>query len=259
MRRPRSLAPPLCALLALLATPASAEDAPKASHSLTGGVITNPAGLYTQYTYSHPLGRDGWYLGAFSNFLVYSNELGAQLQYKTDPAYLEVHLDLAFEPGVFRQLPGRSAQGSDPPARTAGWRAVGRAQSNLNLQFAWIWFYSRTTALLRYRNFVEQDTIQNLVLEREWSIEQATATFFRLAGTPPVLVSPNSAGPALWTYAEWTVGGLWGVGTRPNRLSAGLLTERWPWPGAVFNLDFYYSFAQGIRGPGAIFVYWLYW
>jgi hypothetical protein len=252
--RPQPLAAAL--LLACAAAPAWAKDPPQPTHSLTGGLITNPIGLYTQYTYSHPLGDDGWRLGAFHNFLVYSGEFGLQLQYVTDPAFWEIHLDLAIEPGVFRQLPSRDAKGPEPAERTPGTRAIARLQSNLNLQLAHIWFYSRTTALLRYRDFLEEDTIQRLVIAREWSLEQATATFFRVAGTPPLLTSPNPPGPALWTYLEWTIGGVRDVGARPNRLSAGLLTERWLSRDLVLNLDFYYSFAQDLEGPGLILVYW---
>ncbi len=265
----RGLAVGVCLFVALWSVEAATQEAGSkekpngATQTLNGGVITNPAGLYTQYTYSVPVGDEGLRLGAFSNFQVYSNEFGVQFQYLTDPAFFEVHLDLAFEPGVFRKLPRSRREepitDENAPERTAGWRAIVRLQSNFNLQLAFFWFYSRTTAQLRYRNFVEQDTFNLVTIEREWSIEQATATFFRLTGTPPALVSPAKPGPSLWTYVEYTVGGIRDVGTRPNRVSAGLLSENWPGEGTVLNLDLYYSFAEPIDGPGAIFVYWIKW
>lgn len=222
----------------LVAVPASAKK-----NSLVGGLILNPEGLYTTYTRNVAGGDSGARLSVYDSFLYYSNEFGVQAQYVTEPAFFEIHTELGFEPGFFRR--------AGTPDRKPRWRAAWRTQANLNFKFDDIWFYSRTTALFRYRNFVEDDTVNEIAIEREWSIEQATAPFVRLAG--------KSGGPGLWTYVEHTVGAVRDHGTRTHRFSAGLLSENWPGRGTVFNLDLFYSIAQPFDGPGAIFVYYLYW
>ncbi len=223
---------------------------------LSGALILNPEGLYARYDHGEPLADSGFWVGGFATFLFYSNELGVQLQYITDPALVEVHLDLAFEPGFFRKVPtGQPPQGEDA-GRTAATRFVARAQSNINLQLDHVWLYSRTTALYRHRDFLEDDTILELQIAREYSLEQAAAAFVRLAGTPPSQsAAPEPAG--LWLYAEYTLGGILDVGTRPNRVSLGLLSEDWPRRGTTLNLDLFYSFAAPIDGPGLIFAWWV--
>ncbi len=224
--------------LSLGLAPANAAD-----NSLVGGVILNPEGLYTTYTRKVAGGDDGARMSLYNSFLVYSNEFGVQAQYITDPAIVEFHTELGFEPGLFRR------EGTQD--RRARWRANWRTQANINLKLDSVWFYSRTTALVRYRNFVEHDTVNELTVEREYSVEQALAPFVRIAGAPE--------GPGLWTYAEYTVGAIADRGTRTHRVSAGFLSENWPGNGTVFNLDLFWSFAEPLTGPGAIFVYYLYW
>lgn len=259
-RRHHTAGAALASLLAAsLVLAAPADGRAQGRHTLSGGVITNPEGLFLRYDYGEPLGESGWWLGGFANHLVFSNEFGVQLQFQTDPAFFEVHLDLAFEPGVFRKLNATNRQSPDPPDRTAGMRYVARAQSNFNLKLAHVWFYNRLTGLFRYRDFQEQDTFLDFELGRETSIENATALFFRLGGTPPVLTSPNPPGPALWTYVEYTIGGVRGVGDYPNRISTGLFSEHWPAQGVLLNLDLFYSFAEPNDGPGAILLFWFIW
>jgi hypothetical protein len=229
----------VCALV--LALSAGASHA--ADNSLVGGLILNPEGLYTTYTRKVAGGDSGARLSLYDSFLFYSNEFGVQAQYITTPAVLEIHTELGFEPGFFRRA------GTDE--RRPRWRANWRTQANLNLKLDSVWLYSRTTALMRYRNFVEQDSVNQVTIEREWSLEQATAPFVRLLGTPD--------GPGLWTYVEHTVGAIADHGTRTHRLSAGLLTENWLGRGTVLNLDFFWSLAEPNTGPGTIFVYYLYW
>ena len=225
------------AVALLTAAPASAGD-----NSLVGGLILNPEGLYTTYTRKVAGADSGVRLSVYDSFLYYSNEFGLQAQFITDPAVFEIHTELGFEPGFFR-----SAGTED---RRPRWRANWRTQANVNFKLDDVWFYSRTTALMRYRNFVEEDTVNELTIEREWSVEQAVAPFLRVLGAPQR--------PGLWTYVEYTVGGVRDHGARTHRVSAGLLSEHWPGDGTVLNLDLFWSFADPHDGPGAIFVYYLY-
>jgi hypothetical protein len=221
-----------------LVTPSFAQDS-----SLTGGVILNPAGLYTTYSRRVAGAATGPGLSVYNTFLFYSDEFGLGAQYTTDPAILEVHTQVGFEPGVFQRAGTRG--------RKARWRAVWRTQANLNLKLDSFWLYSRTTALLRYRNFVEVDTINKIEIAREWSVEEAFAPFVRILG------SPGRAG--LWGYTEYTVGAIRDVGIRTNRVSAGLLTEHWPTSAISLNVDLFWSFAEPLSGPGAILIYFLGW
>ena len=243
--------------VALLSGPASAADG-DTSDTLSGGVILNPTGGFLRYDHQERLGESGLWLGGFANFLFYSSEFGLQLQYVTDPAFFEVHLDLAFEPGLFRRVPRSGPRPQTDPERTAGTRYIAKLQSNINLKFDHIWLYSRTTALYRHRNFRELDTVLQLEVEREVRVEEAVALFARVAGRAPAATETKEK-PGLWVYAEYTVGSVLGVGERPNRVSTGLLSENWPGSGTVLNLDLFYSFAEPIEGPGMIFAWWLSW
>ena len=197
-------------------------------------------------------------MGLLDTWLVYADAVGASAQWRAEPAWLEAHLDLAVEPGFFLKRPPGTPTGPGADGtlglgdRDFGWRAAATGQINVNLQGPRWWLYSRTTGVARHRaGFVEEDTFADMRIGRELSIEQATAVLRRVAGT-------ELAG--WWVYAEHTVGGVDGVGVRPHRISAGVVTASWPAPGASLNLDVFYSVAPPpLDGPGAIFSWAVRW
>ena len=225
----------------LVATTAHAQDA-SVSHAITGAAITLPPGAYLRYDLTAPLGESGLRAGPYASYLVYSAEVGGSLGWATDPAWLEAHVDLGFEPGFFLEVGDES--------RELRWRAVVRGQVNLNLQLRDVWIYARSTALYRFRNFEEDDVFQKLRLRHELSFEQAVAPIFRLAGLAP--------GPALWVYPEYTIGVIEGE-LQPHRASVGAILERWPSEAVMLNLDLFWSFVPGLDGPGAILAWWIRW
>lgn len=238
-------------LAALLATPPAPVE-----QAISGALIINPAGLFVRYDLGFPLGG-GLRLGVLNNWQVYGNGVGAQVRWQTEPAWFETHLDLSVEPGFYLQQPRGARIGAelDPGVedgdRTFGWRQNATWQTNLNIRTGSWWLYSRTTLVLRLRDFIEADVFQQMQVEDERSIEQATALLFR--------VTDWGAG-RLWAYAEYTIGGVLDVGTRPNRPSAGVILEGWPAEGASINLDGFYSIAPGaLRGAGFITAWWLRW
>ncbi len=106
MKRPLTAAAAVTLLvLTALGTTAQADE----RRTLSGGLILNPEGIFTRYDHSRALGDTGLRLGQFFNNLVYSTEIGVQLQYMTDPAFFEIHLDLAAEPGIFRKITNNPA------------------------------------------------------------------------------------------------------------------------------------------------------
>lgn len=236
--------------------PPAAIAAPQASvwrHGLHGAMIVNPLGLFVRYDATRPMGG-GLKLGLFSNWQVYGNGFGAQIGYETDPLWFETHLDLSTEPGWYNQLPGdaRIGAGIDPGTdaidRRFGWRHNATWQTNVNIRQAGWWIYSRTTAVLRLRDFIEADTFSQMQVRTELSIEEAAALGYSLW---------QAGDRQFWIYAEHTIGGVWNVGVRPNRPSLGLILENVP-DGTVFNLDVFYSFAPGtLAGLGAIGAWWV--
>lgn len=248
--------------VALLAPPATAEapepvveqaEADRWSHGLHGAMIVNPLGLFVRYDASRDMGG-GLKLGLFSNWQVYGNGFGAQIRYETDPLWFETHLDLSTEPGWYNQLSAddRIGAGIDPGNdaidRTFGWRHNLTWQTNINIRTASWWLYSRTTAILRLRDFIEADTFTQMQVQTELSIEEAAALGYSLW---------HVGDRRFWVYAEHTIGGVWLVGTRPNRPSLGLILENVP-KDTVFNLDVFYSFAPGtLAGLGAIGAWWV--
>lgn len=238
-------------LAALLATPSAPME-----HAISGALIVNPAGLFVRYDLGLPVGG-GLRLGLFDSWQVYGNGVGAQLRWQTDPAWLETHLDLSTEPGFYLQQPAGARIGAelDPGVedgeRTFAWRHNATWQTNINIRTDAWWLYSRTTLLLRLRDFVEADTFQQMQIGDERSIEQATAVLVKLT---------DWGDGRLWGYVEYTVGGVLDIGTRPNRPSGGVILEGWPTRGASLNLDGFYSIAPGaLRGAGLITAWWFRW
>ena len=143
------------------------------------------------------------------------------------------------EPGFFKT--------PDDPDRSFGWRTLVRGVLDLNIRSDDYWLYWRTTALYRHRGFEEDATFRELVLDEERSVEQATAVMRRVADR-------------VWVYGEYTVGYIGDIGVYPNRPSAGVVVERWPWPETGFNLDVYYSLvAPPLDGLGGLLVMWCAW
>ncbi len=223
-------------------------------HTFSGAAITTPPGAYARYDLSLLLGH-GFSVAVFDSFLIVSNEVGVQVGWEADPAWIWFAVEGAVEPGFFRQLPAGTDPLAAPPedlTRTFGVRWVTRAQLNLNLKFSFLWPYSRTTGVYRYRSFVEDDTFQRLRLQEELVFEQATALLVRLYSEDE---ESDEDAPTVWTYGEYTVGYVRDVGTRPNRVSAGVYVEHWPVEGIVWNVDAFYSFAPQIDGFGGI-LFW---
>lgn len=233
-------------------------------HTISGGVQLNPVGTAHRYDLSRALG-EGFRAGLFDNWQVYSNEIGFGFGWAMTPELVEAHVDLAAEPGFFIHAGDveSAMSGSDDGLaaagpRTFGWRGIARAQINVNLQLERIWLYSRTTGMLRFRDFTERDTFQGIEIRQERFFEQALAVMMRFAGAPPPPMGSDGGPASHWAYAEYTVGTIDGFGARPNRLSLGVVSERWPWTATTFNLDVYYSFAPApIDGPGLILAYWI--
>jgi len=231
--------------LTLLALWGTAE----ARESITGVVITNPVGAYMRYDVDVPVGG-GFEVGLFDEFLFYSNTAGLKLGWATTPEWLRLTVDLGVDPGWFMKLaPDESYR--EEGERTFGVRYLVRPQLLINIRSDQWWLYGRTTGVYRHRDFREADTFQGISLGKEASIEQAYALMRRIGGTAPA---------AIWVYLEHTVGALRDFGTRPNRISAGVFTEEWPWSQVVLNLDLYYSFAASpLAGPGALFTWVAVW
>jgi len=216
------------------------------SQQFSGAIITLPAGGYLRYDWSS-LRSSGVRFGLFTTFAVFSEEVGMQLGWIADPPFLEAHIDLAAEPGVYRQLDG--LEDDSFPERTFGWRRIARGQVNLNLRFGPWWIYSRTTGLGRYRDFVELDEFRSFRVGNEYSIEQATAPIYRVG---------TSGKGSFWVYAEHTIGGVDHIGIAPHRVSTGVITERWLLDGLSMNVDVYWSFEETTgRGAGVILAWWM--
>jgi hypothetical protein len=223
------------------------------AHLVTLAAITLPVGASLRYDWlraaSNPA-RAGARLGLYASYLFYSVELGGRVGWAAVPEWVELHLDLGTEPGFFRKL-DPAALPADPPGRgevprTAGVRFVARAQANLNLRFGRLWLYGRTTALLRWRDFLEDDVFNRIRIRTEVSVEQATAAMVRVAGA--------ESGASLWLYGEYTVGGVVDVGARPHRVSTGAVIERFPLDAVTADFDLFYSVVPDFRGVGVIVV-----
>ena len=238
--------------LALLAGPAGAVE-----QLVSGALILHPEGLYVRYDARFPLGG-GLSVGVFDSWQVYGNGVGVQLGWQADPAWIETHVDVSAEPGYYVQRPDDARIGpgidgtADAADRAFGWRGVAAWQTQINLRSGGFWLYSRTTALARLRSFVEADTFQQQQVGHELALDQATAAMGRIAG--------DDAHAAWWIYGEYTVGGVLDVGTRPHRVSAGVIAERWPADAVTLNLDLFYSVAPSpLDGPGLIAAWWIRW
>lgn len=241
--------------------------APTMVQSQTGGVITTPLGLYLRHDLA-AASTGPWgdvRLGVFSQWLVFSNELGVRASWHTDPGVLALSLEGAIEPGLFiENVPSVRSLLDAPRVGHARQRLTAQAAVNLKLD-SW-WLYSRSTASVKLRDFVEYDPYQDIVIKDELDLEQATALFVRLAALRPLGARvPDAAHRSqLWLYAEHTVGLVFDLArdapssTRPNRLSAGLVMENFPARDVALNLDVFYSFADTPRpGPGVIALYGL--
>ena len=238
------------------------EDPSLWAHAVSGGLQVNPLGTAIRYDLSRKLPQ-GFRWSVFDNYLVYSNEVGTAFGWEMNPALVEAHVEAAVEPGFFIQARkfGSPTTGDGLLAggeRVFGWRGILRAQLNINLQLNRVWLYSRTTGMLRFRDFIEEDTFQGIRIRHERWFEQATAVMIRYAGSPPPPADAIPTQDSHWAYVEYTVGVIDGFGSRPNRVSVGTVNERWPWQSTTINLDLYYSFApEPIDGPGLIFAYWV--
>lgn len=236
-------------------TAVAAQPSPD-THLLTVAAITLPVGASLRYDWLRALGEPshaGARAGLYASYLFYSVELGARVGWAAVPEWLELHLDLGAEPGFFRKL-DPAAVPADPPGRgdvprTFGARWVARAQANLNLRFGRVWLYGRTTALFRWRDFLEDDVFNRIRIRTEASLEQATAAMYRVFG--------DDRAAAVWAYAEYTVGGVLDVGVRPHRGSGGVVVERFPVDSVTVNVDLFYSGVRDFRGPGVIVVVWV--
>lgn len=232
------------------------------AHTISGGLQVNPLGTAIRYDLTRKL-PEGFRWSVFDNYLVYSNEVGFAFGWEMNPALVEAHIEAAAEPGFFIQARSFNAPTTGDGLlaggeRVFGWRGSLRAQVNINLQLHRIWLYSRTTGMLRFRDFIEEDTFQGIRIRQERWFEQATAVMVRFAGSPPPPRDVTPIDNSHWAYVEYTVGAIEGFGSRPNRLSVGVVNERWPWRSTTLNLDLYYSFApKPIDGFGLIFAYWV--
>lgn len=251
-----------CALV--LASPPTSDgvESHELQHLISGGLQYNPLGTGHRYDLTRPL-DGGFRVGLYSYFQVYSNSVGAQVGYTNRLGWLETHLDVAIEPGFF-------VRNEDVPAGTVpeqgiilkaprkfGTRRILRWQTNVNIKLDHIWIYSRTTAMLRSRDFIHFDEFQGIIVQHERWFEEAFALMRRVGGHPPGPAAENGL-PSHWLYAEYTIGVLDGYGSRPNKPSIGYIGERWPWPSTTFAFDVYYSFApEPIDGPGFIFAYFV--
>ncbi len=234
-------------------------EPPALVQSQGGGVITNPVGLFLRHDLAVDtgllpslLGAGPWgdiRVGAFTQYLVVSTEFGARLSWLTHPELLILSLEAASDRGLFRE--------KGDLVRTSHGRTRLTAQALVNVKLERWWLYSRSTASVRLRDFVEQDDLQNVVVKDELTLEQATALFTRL--TP--LKSLGRAPAQLWWYGEYTLGTLVDlnagpVDARPHRLSTGLLSEHFPARNIVLNLDVFWSFANNPHpGPGVVVLY----
>ncbi|MFN3201466.1 MAG: hypothetical protein ACE366_23895 [Bradymonadia bacterium] len=246
----RALPSALVALGALAASPVLADDP---HHTLTGALIVNPEGLFLRYDAGWDVGDDGFGLALYNEWLVFANGLGVQLSYKTDPAWLEFHVDAGAEPGFFLKLGPDQGKG-DVTTRTYGLRWLVRPQMNLNIRTSDWWLYSRTTGVYRHRGFRQEEIFRDLILDEEWSIEQASALMYRFAGALP------GQGVSWWGYGEHTVGRIRGQGVIPNRVSGGVILEGWPTSSALLNLDVFYSYARvPLDGWGGIVSWYIRW
>lgn len=246
-------------IMMLLFISALAAGGPVLLQSAGGGVSTNPIGIFLRHDVAADTGLlpaavgEGFWgdirLGAFTQYLVVSTEFGARVSWLTRPQLLVVSLEAATEPGLF------VVDGDDQ--RSAHVRSRFTGQALLNLKLSHWWFYSRSTASMRLRDFVERDQLQNIVVKDELTLEQATALFTRLY----TLKTLGRVPAQLWFYAEYTVGTLYDlkhglVDVRPNRISVGLLSEHFPLRNFVMDLDVSWSFADSPRpGPGVLFLY----
>ena len=255
-------------ICASLAFPAAADDTLEDGRfSGSGGFITNPTGLFLRHDYSLAttllptiLGEGFWgdvEVGVYHLYQVFSNEFGAQLAWQTEPALLRLSLDMGFEPGAFIEV-DQTQSGviyDTDSTRASHLRRILRAQALVNFKLDSFWIYSRSSVLFRDRDFVEYDAFQEVTLQREVQLEQATALFLPVVELP-ALAKKDGLRSRLWGYGEYTVGTLLGTDVRPNRVSMGVVTENFPAPYVGVNLDVFYSFANApITGPGVIFVY----
>ena len=133
--------------------------------------------------------------------------------------------------------------------REFAYRGTARSRLTINYRPSWYWLYSRSTVEGRVRNFVENDIFRDATLGTELSLEQATATLFRLY--------ESDDESSLWAYGEFTLLTEMNNGVLDIRPSGGLLYENLS-PGLTLNLDIYYGLRSGImQGLGAlVFLWW---
>lgn len=237
--------------------------------SSTAGFIVNPLGLWLRHDLAVDtrllptlLGGEGVYgdlrVGGFAQWLVYSTEFGVRLSWLTKPELLILASEAAVDAGRFiEEVDGKAI---DLDVRVPHVRVRLSTQALVNVKLDEWWFYSRSTAALRLRNFVEVDPYQNLIIEDELDLEQATALMKRLFPLRP-LFGTHAATSQLWLYGEYTVGVVVDLNAdrqllRPHRVSLGFIAENFPARGAALNLDVFWSFTDAPQqGPGVIALY----
>lgn len=222
-------------------------------NATTGAVITQPIGAFVRHDVRLKPAGSPFHVGVFDSYLIVSNEVGVQAGVTTNPAFLGLTLEAAVEPGFYVKAPRPGEPPADPDleeARSFGVRRSVRAQANTNLRSGPYWLYGRTTGSARFRDFVEDDPFREILIEDEWGFEQATAFLYNV----------GSEAPAFWVYGEYTVGAIDRVGTTPNRVSCGVISEKWLLDGLSMDLDFFYALDEHPRrGPGVIFAWWYLW
>ena len=131
--------------------------------------------------------------------------------------------------------------------RTFGMRGLARTRLEINLRNDWVWLYSRTTPLVRLRQFEEYDPFRDQILNTEWAIEQSVA----LMGSPV-----HRDDRRLWIYAEITLEAEKTVGWLDILPRGGILVENLV-PHLSFDLDVYYSLMDNkLGGLGGLLVVW---
>ncbi len=232
--------------LLLLGLSSLACAADRSQNELSAGAIINPEGLFLGYSRAL-FSKEKFSLGLFDNLKVLTNEFGFYAQFRTEPEWLVSSLQIGVEPGLYL-FAGQSTRKFDL-------RKFVRSKTEVTLEGNGLRFYSRTILLYRGRNFLEDDRFQGVLLDSELAIEQALAPMFLVERH-----NFDSLVCSYWGYVEYTVGAIRGAGTRPNRISGGVVAENWPFRAVTVNLDLFFSFLpEPHHGLGSILLLWWKW
>ena len=211
-------------------------------YTLTAVARSQPAGGFIGAAITSPLDNSNWSIGGYLNYFYYWVDAGLKLDWKYLDGFLYFENWLGFEPGQF-VFEGETEK------REFAYRGTARSRLTINYRPSWYWLYSRSTVEGRLRNFTENDIFRDVVLGSELSLEQATATLFRLY--------ESKEDSSLWAYGEFTLLTEINNGFLDLRPSGGLLYENIT-PGLTLVLDIYYGLRPGImEGLGAlVFLWW---